>query len=59
MVSCMMGRCLAEAMAKVVGFGEARYYVALLQDIDNGWTRECRGLAPKEESVGEAWVLYQ
>ncbi len=58
-VGCVAGCSLAEAVARVVGFEEARCRVALLQDIDNGLTRECRGLEPKEGSVGGAWVLYE
>ncbi len=55
-VGCMLG-CFTEAVARVVGLGEARCCNALLQDIDNGLTRECRGLESKEGSVGKAWVL--
>ncbi len=39
-VSCVLGCILAEAVARVVDFGEARCLDALLQDIDNGLTRE-------------------
>ncbi len=58
-VSCVLDFFLAEAVARVVGLGEARCRNALLQDIDNGLTRECRRLEPKEESVWGAWVLYE
>ncbi len=56
-IGFVLGCSLAEAVARVVGLGEARCCDALLQDIDNGLTRECRGLEPKEGSVGRAWVL--
>ena len=51
----MLGCSLPEAVARVVGLGEASN--TLLQDIDNGLTREFRGLEPKEGSVGRVWVL--
>ncbi len=47
-VSCVLGFSLAEAVARVVGHREARCRDALLQDIDNGLMRKCRGLEPKE-----------
>ncbi len=59
MVGFVLGCSFAEAVARVVGLGEARCHDALLQDIDNGLTRECRGLEPKEGSVGGTWVLYE
>ncbi len=58
-VGSMLGCFLAEAVALVFGLGEARCRNSLLQDMDNGLTRECRGLQPKEGSVGDAWVLYE
>ncbi len=53
-VGCVLSCSLAEAVARVVSLREARCRDALLQDIDNGLTRECRGLEPKERSVGGA-----
>ncbi len=56
-VDCVLGCSLAEAVARVGSLGEARFRDLWLQDIDNGLTRECRGLEPKEGSVGRASVL--
>ncbi len=58
-IDCVLGCSLAEAVARVVSFGEARCHDALHQDIDNSLTRECRRLEPKEGGVGGAWVLYE
>ncbi len=43
-VGCVLGCSFAEVLARVVGLEEARCRDMLLQDIDNGLTRECRGL---------------
>ncbi len=59
MVGYVLGCSLAEAVARGVGLEEAGCRDALLQDLDSGLTRECRGLEPKERSVGGAWVLYE
>ncbi len=59
MIGCVLGCSFAEAVAKVIGPEEACCRDALLQDIDNGLTRECRGLELKEETVRRAWVLYK
>ncbi len=58
-VICVLSCSPSEAVARVVGPGEARCRNVLLQNIDNGLTGEFRGLEPQEGSVGGAWVLYE
>lgn len=56
-VGCVLGYFLLKAVAGLVGLEETRCRDALFQDIDDGLTREGRGLEPKEKSVERAWIL--
>lgn len=59
MVGCTLGHFFAEVVARVAGFGEARYCDALVQDIDNALVKKCRRLESEERSIGRAWILCE
>lgn len=59
MVSCMLGYSFSEAVAGVIGFGEACCSNLLFQDVDNALADKCSRLEPEERGVWWAWVLYK